>query len=238
MSLCDEIIGDVRRYFSHQRELYGREIILENPALLKGLNCCEQLDSLTELRHKVESCTMCDISKSRKNIVFGEGNEKANLMLVGEAPGREEDIQGRPFVGMAGQLLDRILQAIGFERDEVYICNILKCRPPNNRDPNPDEIDRCLPFLLRQIDFIKPRLILTLGRIAAQILLRKEEPLNRLRGKIHDYNKMSLIVTYHPAALLRNPQWKRLVWEDVKMLREWYDENVGDKPKWHPPRKQ
>lgn len=158
-------------------------------------------------------------------MVFGEGNPDADLMLIGEAPGKQEDLQGEPFVGKAGVLLTKILASVSFDRKEVYIANILKHRPPNNRDPLPEERERSLPYLYRQIDLIRPKIILCLGRIAAQTLLETHQPMKLLRGKFHPFREScELMVTYHPAALLRNPAWKRETWEDVQLLRKRYDE--------------
>ncbi|MFH0930604.1 MAG: uracil-DNA glycosylase, partial [Candidatus Zixiibacteriota bacterium] len=151
----------------------------------------------------------------------------AEIMFVGEAPGRDEDLQGEPFVGRAGQLLNKILAAIKFKREEVYIANILKCRPPENRDPLPDEIEKCEPYLIEQIKLIQPKLICALGRISAQALLKTNQPLNRLRGEFHDYQGIKFLVTYHPAALLRYPQFKKDTWEDVQFLRSEYDKMKG-----------
>jgi len=192
---------------------------------------------LEEYYHTVQNCSECGLSTSRQRFVFGAGNPDANLMLIGEAPGEDEDRQGEPFVGKAGQLLDKILTAIEFQRDEVYIGNILKCRPPGNRDPLPEEIETCMPLLLTQIDIIKPKIILALGRIAAQNLLQTTDSLGRLRGDVKDFQGIPMIVTYHPAALLRNPQWKGATWEDIQKLRRHYDEIVQDKPKWQPNKK-
>lgn len=183
--------------------------------------------SLEELNSQICTCTKCSLGHTRKNFVFGVGNPNARLVLVGEAPGADEDEQGEPFVGRAGQLLNKILEAIHFKRGDVYICNILKCRPPNNRDPQPDEIELCEPYLWKQLELIKPLLILCLGRIAAQALLKTNASLSQLRGKVHDYRGIKLMVTYHPAALLRNPNWKRPAWEDVQLVRKVYDELVG-----------
>jgi len=180
--------------------------------------------SLDELNKLICNCTKCALGHTRANFVFGVGNPKAEIMLIGEAPGAEEDAQGEPFVGRAGQLLNKILEAIRFKREEVYICNILKCRPPNNRDPQPDEIETCLPHLWRQIEIMKPKMILCLGRISAQVLMGTNASLAQLRGKVHDYRGIKLMVTYHPAALLRNPNWKRPCWEDVQIFRKLYDE--------------
>jgi DNA polymerase len=154
------------------------------------------------------------------------GNPKADLIFIGEAPGREEDLQGEPFVGRAGQLLDRILSAIGFSREEVYIANILKCRPPDNRDPLPEEAEKCLPHLYEQIRLIRPKFICALGRVAGQILLKTNATLGKLRGQWHDLNGTPVMVTYHPAALLRSPGYKKGTWEDMQELRKRYDELV------------
>lgn len=180
--------------------------------------------SLDELNRMICNCTKCALGYTRTNFVFGVGNPKAEIMLIGEAPGAEEDAQGEPFVGRAGQLLNKILEAIRFKREEVYICNILKCRPPNNRDPQPEEIETCLPHLWKQIEIMKPKMILCLGRISAQVLMGTNASLAQLRGKVHDYHGSKLMVTYHPAALLRNPNWKRPCWEDVQLFRKMYDE--------------
>jgi uracil-DNA glycosylase family 4 len=186
----------------------------------------------------IKTCEKCALAKTRTHFVFGTGNPNAAFMLIGEAPGRDEDLQGEPFVGKAGQLLDKILAAIEFKRSEVYIANILKCRPPQNRDPLPEEVALCMPYLLRQIDMIQPKIILALGRIAAHHLLRTSTSLTRLRGSVHDFEGISVIVTFHPAALLRNPHWKKPVWEDVQMLRKLYDEKVGEKPPWNPQKRK
>jgi DNA polymerase len=180
-------------------------------------------EELENFHQSIKNCQECHLHKYRTNLVFGMGSPQANLMFVGEAPGREEDLQGKPFVGRAGQLLDKILKAINFQREEVYIGNVLKCRPPENRDPLPDEVDKCEPYLLKQIEIIKPRIICALGRISAQVLLKTKLPLNQLRGKFHDYHGIKFLATYHPAALLRYPQYKRQTWEDVQLLRQEYD---------------
>jgi DNA polymerase len=159
--------------------------------------------------------------------VFGVGNPNASLMLIGEAPGAEEDRQGEPFVGRAGQLLNQILRAIEFSREDVYIANILKCRPPGNRDPQPAEVEACEPYLHHQIELIQPVVICALGRIAAQTLLKTKTPLGKLREKVHPYRGRPLVVTYHPAALLRNAKWKRPTWEDVQRLKKIHDERLG-----------
>jgi len=180
-------------------------------------------NSLEDLREAVEKCLRCPLGGSRTHFVFGSGNPHAHIMFVGEAPGAEEDQQGLPFVGRAGQLLTRMIESIKLRREDVYITNVLKCRPPGNRDPLPAEIEKCEPILIRQIELIRPRIICALGRIAGQTLLRTTATLGALRGKVHDYHGVKLVVTYHPAALLRNSQWKRPTWEDLKFLRREYD---------------
>lgn len=180
--------------------------------------------SLDDLNNQICECMKCSLGKTRTNFVFGVGNSHADVVVIGEAPGAEEDAQGEPFVGRAGKLLNKILEAIQFRREEVYICNILKCRPPNNRDPLPEEIEFCEPYLWKQLEIIKPKMILCLGRIAGQALLKTNDSLSALRGKFFDYRGINLMVTYHPAALLRNPNWKKPAWEDVQIFRKKYDE--------------
>ena len=173
------------------------------------------------LRDRVAACTACDLCKTRTQTVFGTGNTRADWLIIGEAPGAEEDRQGEPFVGRAGQLLNAMLLAIGLPRETVFIANILKCRPPGNRDPKPEEVSRCLPFLSAQIALLKPKIILVVGRIAAQTLLATDAPLARLRGKLHHFGDANtpLVITYHPAYLLRTPSDKRKAWEDLKFAR-------------------
>lgn len=178
--------------------------------------------TLEQVRADLGDCTRCRLAQGRTHLVFGVGNPRALVMLVGEAPGREEDLRGEPFVGAAGQLLDRMLGAIGLSRGEVYIANVLKCRPPGNRDPLPDEIASCRPFLLQQIEAIRPRLILTLGGFAAQVLLGTSERITRLRGRFHALGGIRVLPTYHPAFLLRNPARKREAWEDLQGLQREY----------------
>lgn len=179
--------------------------------------------SLDELYTTVSGCLRCGLGQTRTNFVYGVGNPDADIMFIGEAPGADEDRQGIPFVGRAGQLLTKMIEATKLSRDDVYIANILKCRPPQNRDPQPGEIEQCEPILIRQIQIIKPRIIVALGRIAAQTLLRSKATLGSMRGAIHDYHGFKLIVTYHPAALLRNPNFKAPAWEDLKFMRHEYD---------------
>ena len=176
--------------------------------------------ALTAIRADIGDCTRCKLHRGRRQIVFGVGNPSADLMFVGEAPGRDEDEQGIPFVGRAGQLLTKIIEAIGLRREDVYIANVIKCRPPENRNPEPDEVETCEPFLFQQIDAIKPTVIVALGTFAARALLRTLDPISRLRGRVYEYRGAKLIPTFHPAYLLRNPSSKREVWEDMKRVRE------------------
>ena len=184
-------------------------------------------ESIDELNSMICNCQKCPLGKTRTNFVFGVGNPNADIVLIGEAPGADEDAQGEPFVGRAGQLLNKILEATGFKREEVFICNILKCRPPGNRNPMPDEIEKCRPYLEKQLKLINPKLILLLGRVAAESLLKTKEPLAKLRGKVHDYKGWKVMVTFHPAALLRNPNWKRPTWEDMKQFKSIYEKLIG-----------
>jgi len=177
-------------------------------------------ESLSAIREDIGECVRCKLcSLGRKQIVFGVGNPHADLMFVGEAPGRDEDIQGIPFVGRAGQKLTQIIEAIGLTREDVYIANVIKCRPPENRNPEPDEVEQCEPFLFRQIDTIKPKVIVALGTFAAKSLLKSTDSISRLRGRVYDYRGAKLVPTFHPAFLLRNPSCRREVWEDMKKVR-------------------
>ena len=178
---------------------------------------------LAAFHDEICECTRCPLGHTRTRFVFGSGNPDAGILFVGEAPGEEEDRQGLPFVGAAGRLLTRIIEGMGLSREEVYICNVLKCRPPGNRDPQEEEVATCEPYLRRQIEIVKPRVICCLGRHAAHALLKTDAPLSRLRGALHEYAGIPLIVTYHPAALLRNEGFKRPTWEDVKRVRREYD---------------
>jgi DNA polymerase len=186
--------------------------------------------SLGELHDAFGECQRCPLGATRTTFVFGVGNPQAKLMLIGEAPGRDEDLQGEPFVGAAGQLLDKILAAVNFKREEVYIANILKCRPPGNRNPEPLEIASCSPILARQIELIRPRILCTLGSFAAKTILQEKEGISRLRGRIHYYRGIPVVPTFHPAALLRNPAWKKPTWEDVQLLRREYDRLLTESP--------
>ncbi|MGD8492518.1 MAG: uracil-DNA glycosylase [Desulfobacterales bacterium] len=182
----------------------------------------KHLETLTDIRSNLGECRRCRLAQHRRNIVFGSGSPTAKLVFVGEGPGFDEDRQAEPFVGPAGQLLTKIIAAINLTRSQVYISNIVKCRPPSNRNPRPDEIQTCYPFLDRQLDAIQPTFICALGSIAAQTLLNTAEPISKLRGRFYDYRGIKLLPTYHPAYLLRNAEKKRAVWEDMKMLMKEY----------------
>ncbi len=177
-------------------------------------------EALRGIRADLGDCTRCKLHRlGRRQIVFGVGNPNADLMFVGEAPGHDEDVQGEPFVGRAGQLLTKIIEAIGLKREDVYIANVIKCRPPENRNPEPDEVEMCEPFLFRQVETIRPKVIVALGTFAARTLLKTQDPISRLRGRIYTYGHARLIPTFHPAFLLRSPDRKRDVWEDMKKVR-------------------
>ncbi len=184
--------------------------------------------SLEDIVKAVASCRLCPLAREAKNPVPGIGHPSAGLVCVGEAPGATEDELGVPFVGQAGQLLTKILAAINLAREDVYICNVLKHRPPLNRNPLPSEVDACSPYLVRQIELIRPKVIVAFGTFAAQTLLNTKEAIGKLRGKVHRYYGVPLVVTYHPAALLRNPAWKRPTWEDVQLARRLLDRTIGD----------
>jgi len=231
MQPSDDLIKD---FFLQQAELYTDEFYIEErpakPAVIPeivGQNP-ENLTDWAELEPLVLNCRKCALAESRTKVVFGAGNRNADLLFVGEAPGKNEDLQGVPFVGQAGHLLDKILAAIKLKRSEVYIGNILKCRPPNNRTPNSDEIKQCEPYLLNQIDLIKPAVIVCLGLTAAKTLLRVESNLRDLRGKVFNYHGVDLVVTYHPAALLRNSNLKKYAWEDFQKIQKMYKQKTGD----------
>jgi DNA polymerase len=189
---------------------------MSQAALLSGAGA-----HLDMIRSDIGECTRCKLhALGRRQIVFGVGNPNAQLMFVGEAPGEDEDRQGIPFVGRAGQLLTKIIEAMGMRRDDVYIANVIKCRPPGNRNPEPDEVVTCEPFLFRQIDTIAPRVIVSLGTFATKALLRVNDPISRLRGRTYQYRGAALVPTFHPAFLLRSPQYKRETWEDMKRVLE------------------
>jgi DNA polymerase len=188
------------------------------PAGVKG--AAAPSPTLEEIQEAMEGCLKCKLGRGRTNLVFGEGPSNAKLMFVGEAPGEEEDLQGRPFVGAAGQLLNNLLNKLGLSREEVYITNVVKSRPPHNRDPEPDEIAACLPFLQQQIKAIRPKVIVALGRIAAQALLNTREPLTRLRGRWHKYDHIPVMPTFHPSYLLRFPRERIKTWDDMHLVME------------------
>jgi len=207
------------QYLDQTRQLNGNHLFVDN---------VEQDDieiingDLSSFHKEICNCQLCPLSKTRQNFVFGVGNPQADIVFVGEAPGKQEDIQGIPFVGRAGKLLDKILSAIQLTRDDVYICNVLKCRPPENRDPLPSEVEKCEPYLINQLQIIQPKLIVALGRIAACTILKTKESLKNLRNQTFKYAGIDLMVTYHPAALLRNPNFKRPTWEDFQLIRDKY----------------
>jgi DNA polymerase len=218
-------------------DLFGNEVDPSEDASLPPAERIEALipdeapyknmDSLDEVEAWVDAHQLVPIDQDREHAVFGVGDPNADLIIIGEAPGADEDKQGEPFVGRAGKLLDKILEAINFERDDVYITNILKSRPPRNRDPKPEEVEAHLPILYKQIALIQPEIILCVGKVAANTLLDRRSSLGSLRGKEHDFYGIPVMATYHPAALLRNSNWKRPTWEDMKLLRTRYDELTG-----------
>jgi uracil-DNA glycosylase family 4 len=236
-------LNEVKRYLMQQEDLFGNIVYSEAKGLSSrkgkekrpaGDEALEKLraigepwvgaKTLEDLDSVICTCVKCPLGYSRNKFVFGVGDPHADVVLIGEAPGAEEDAQGEPFVGRAGQLLNKILEAVGMRREEVYICNIIKCRPPENREPLPSEMETCVPYLWKQLDLIKPKIILCLGRVAAQVLLKTNDGLNKLRGKVFDYQGSKVLITYHPAALLRNPGWKRPTWEDMQFFKKIYDE--------------
>lgn len=211
-----DLAGAVRRFFETERAFGMTEV----PARVvkSSVVAGAKPETLRGLAEEFKDCRLCGLCESRTHVVFGSGNPHAELMFVGEAPGYEEDQRGLPFVGAAGQLLTKIIQAMKLKREDVYIANCLKCRPPNNRSPLPTEIATCSPVLMRQIDVIRPKVICALGKFAAQTLLRTEAPISRLRGRFHEWNGLKVMPTFHPAYLLRNPADKKLVWEDVQQI--------------------
>jgi len=232
-SATANLSSEARRFLRQQAELYGDVFYLDGASVAASVSEVEESEeasfaTLDDFRESTLECRNCGLCDSRKQVVFGAGRDNAEIMIVGEAPGADEDRTGEPFVGAAGQLLDKILAAIGFARGDVYIANVIKCRPPGNRDPEDDEIQACLPHLERQIEMIRPRFILSVGRVAAHVLLKRSDALGRLRGRAHAYSDdIMLVPTYHPAALLRDESLKRPTWEDVKMLKRLYDEKLG-----------
>lgn len=225
---------NLKRYLGFRRAVYSKDL----PFSTEGLNLDQKFNfkteeafikkqdeilSLEQLEEAVRNCKKCELHRSRKNPVFGTGSDKKKLVIIGEAPGKDEDESGEPFVGRAGQLLTKMLTAIDIDRNDVFICNVLKCRPPENRDPKPEEIAKCSYYLDRQLEILKPDYILALGRIAALRLLNIQLPMKELRESIHKYKQIPVLVTYHPSALLRNPNWKYPAWEDLKKLKDLMD---------------
>lgn len=240
-----EALQSTEAFLEWYKQVYGREILIEgtfaesrdislNETIQPDLKQPQaqltlkprqgkQKQRNTELQKfydEIKDCQKCALGKTRNSFVFGVGNPKAEIMFVGEAPGQEEDIKGLPFVGRAGKLLDKMLFAIGYHREDVFIANVLKCRPPKNRDPLPDEIVQCEPYLKRQLEMIQPKVLVALGRISGKVLLKEEKSLRELREHEQNYQDIPLIVTYHPAALLRNPQWKEKAWQDFKKIKK------------------
>jgi len=199
-------------------EQSGKKAIIPTKTTQQGIS--QKSPELQKYFLEIKDCTKCALASTRNNLVFGFGNPKARLVFIGEAPGKDEDEQGIPFVGRAGKILDKMLYAIGLTREEIYIANMLKCRPPQNRDPLPDEIIKCESYLHHQLSLIKPKILVALGRVAGQNLLKRESSLSALREQVHSYKETPLIVTYHPAALLRNPRWKQNSWQDFKKIKK------------------
>ena len=208
-----EIVTSFKQYMDFEKEAGCHEFMVAKKAVAPGKKA-----ALDSLRREIGDCRKCELADSRTRLVFGEGSPQAELMFVGEAPGRDEDREGRPFVGRAGKLLTKIIEAMGLKRSDVFIGNILKCRPPDNRNPHPQEIIACREHLLRQIETIKPKVICCLGRFAIQVLLNTESPISKLRGRFHEFGDTKVMPTFHPAYLLRNPNDKRLVWNDMKKV--------------------
>ena len=216
-------INIAKKYLRQHIELFGDEIYtLIDENYFKNYNNYGSFhDTLNSFKSSIETCEKCNLSLTRNKFVFGSGDPNADLLLVGEGPGEEEDSKGEPFVGKAGKLLDKILKAIGYDRnDNIFITNIVKCRPPENRNPLPSEIEKCTPYLVNQINLVKPKLIVALGKVAGQTLLKQDMLIKKMRKNTHRYNNIPLIVTYHPAALLRNPKLKIDVWKDFQYIRD------------------
>jgi len=219
------LLDQLKSYLHSQRELYGEDIYLNyNPrkAAKTPIEPQSNREQLIKFYLEIKDCQKCELAKKRTKLVFGGGNPDSKIMLIGEAPGFHEDREGKPFVGNAGQLLDKILNAIQLSRDKVFITNVVKCRPPENRDPLPEECEACNFILKRQLEIIEPKFILILGRIAARVLLNTEDSIANLRGKVYQVFGAQAVVTYHPAALLRNADLKRGTWEDVQMFQKLY----------------
>ena len=223
LHLRAQLLSVVKAMKSHVKnhEKYAAGISLEKVERVSNnikIKAQDDKPDLGGIQADMADCQLCSLGKTRKNLVFGDGNPRAKIVFVGEAPGADEDEQGLPFVGRAGQLLTKIIEAMGLTRKEVYICNILKCRPPHNRNPLPEEIAACEPFLKQQLKSISPQIICALGTFAAKTLLKTDAPISVLRGRFHYYEGIKLMPTYHPAYLLRNPAAKKTVWEDVQLI--------------------
>lgn len=254
----NDILEDLKKYLEFQQEISGGKLFLdlnnfsfdsdfELEQVVKDEISFEEeeiimptkkssvkanwnsAESLPILYDKIHNCQECKLGATRTKFVFGAGNPNADIMVIGEAPGHDEDLKGEPFVGRAGQLLTNILAAINLSRDDIYIANIIKCRPPENRRPEKEEIEQCEPYLQKQIDLIKPKFILALGLTAVDALLKTKNKMGDIRGKILTYRNTTMLATYHPAALLRNPNWKKDTWQDVKQLRKLYDDYLAEK---------
>lgn len=220
------------KYLHRYQALFGNQLLLNRPVSAIQLQEDKPVETrsaeiLSEFESSIHNCQNCPLGLERSRFVFGVGNPNADMVLIGEAPGFEEDRLGEPFVGRAGKLLDKILSAISLTRQEVYICNILKCRPPNNRDPLSTEVEQCLPYLEEQLRIIDPKLIIALGRVSAKTLLGVEDSLKNMRTQVYEYQGIEMRITYHPAALLRNPRLKGSAWEDFQMIRDRYHDLVG-----------
>ncbi len=216
-------VNVAKKYLRQHIELFGDEIyaIIDDNYIKECTNLDHSQKNLDSLESSIKNCEKCNLSLTRNKIVFGSGDPNADLLLVGEGPGEEEDSKGKPFVGNAGKLLDKILNAIGFARDDnVFIANIVKCRPPENRNPLASEVEQCTPYLIKQINLIKPKLIVALGKVAGQTLLKQDLLIKDMRKNTYFFNNIRIIVTYHPAALLRNPALKIDVWEDFQCIRD------------------
>jgi uracil-DNA glycosylase len=226
-----ELAANLTEWLRYQRRL-GWRGTAGGPAAASASEAAEvsgrDTPTLEEIRREMGRCRRCKLYPGAKNLVFGEGSPRARLMFIGEAPGAEEDLQGRPFVGPAGQLLNRMLQKLGLEREEVYITNVVKSRPPGNREPEPEEIEACLPFLLQQIKAVRPRVIVTLGRVASQSLLGSHQPLTRLRGRWQRHDHIRVMPTFHPSYLLRFPRERQKTWEDMQRVMEYLTEHEED----------
>lgn len=242
----EQVIQQIEQFFQWYKNVYDYTLLLEKPlpqlkprqaakskpepSLKRGVQSFKRVaqykqtsPELQAFYEEIKNCQKCALHKTRKNFVFGYGNAQAEVMFVGEAPGRDEDEQGLPFVGVSGKLLDKMFASIGLKREEVYIANVIKCRPPDNRNPLPEEIEQCEPYLVKQIELIQPRLIVALGLFAAQTLLKQQQPLSQLRENEHRYHDIPVIVTYHPSALLRKPILKEKAWQDLKKIKGFLD---------------